>query len=182
MCVLDEPDAIISLCVLDHRLSILQCPSMVRQDIALITSTKHDMQVARAAPNTQRMFRSRTGTADPDHTKRTQHGASKAPRSPHAGPRTGERAAPRVACTMYEVRMSTRNFRAHDAPATERHGEMARSGRLTAVSKSSGCLSTIWQCNRTLDLFCAMGTIGAHLACLCAPSRTSLALRRWIWL
>jgi hypothetical protein len=36
---------------------------------------------------------------------------------------------------LYEVRMSTRNFRAHDAPATGWRVEMARSGRRAAVSK-----------------------------------------------
>jgi hypothetical protein len=101
------------------------------------------------------------------HTTRSKQSTPQPPRGP-AGRRAGSPSG-----DLYEVRMSTRNFRAHDAPATERHGEMARSGRLTAVSKSSGCLCTLWQCNRTLDLFCAMGTTGVHLACLCAPSRTS---------
>jgi hypothetical protein len=32
------------------------------------------------------------------HTRRLQNGASRAPRGPHASPRNGERAAPRVAC------------------------------------------------------------------------------------
>jgi hypothetical protein len=39
---------------------------------------------------------------DPDHTKHLQHGASKAPRGPHPGPRNGERAAPRVACMEWD--------------------------------------------------------------------------------
>jgi hypothetical protein len=48
----------------------------------------------------------------------------------HAGPRNGERA--RVACMKRICRMSTRDFWAHDAPAT------GRRGRRAAVSKSSG--------------------------------------------
>jgi hypothetical protein len=42
-----------------------------------------------------------------------QNGPSKAPRGPHAGPRTGKRAAPRVACAKC-VCPRGRNFRAHD--------------------------------------------------------------------
>jgi hypothetical protein len=118
-----------------------------------------------ATPRIERRFCLGYIDRDPGHTKGTQHGASKAPRSPRAGPRTGERAAPRPSGGggLCEVRMSTRNFRAHDAPATERHGEMARSGRLAAVSAIAHqtyfalweLLVSIWlACVSVSDLVC----------------------------
>ena len=124
-----------------------------------------------ACPNGERGCRSYK-----THTTWSKQSTPQPPRGP------ADRRADSPSGGLYEVRMSARNFRAHDAPATRRRSEITKSGRRAAASKISGCLSTIWQCNRTLDLFCAMGTIGVHLACLDAPSQTFLALRRWIWL
>jgi hypothetical protein len=82
---------------------------------------------------------------DPGHAKRSQNGASKAP-PPPSPPRPAERRAGsglalRVAC-MKCVRPRGMFGRTMPRPRDIR------------------------QCNRTLDPFGAMGTIGVHLACL----------------